>query len=164
MPIYWIKALTRDPKSGQVLNVPAGSRDSIVVNFPGSLDQFRAWAKQNSLGSQYVRYAIVQLQNNMPETMVLSVQLAMGATGNPSASAPSLSGEHVNGGQPTGMPTGNPNQGRGAGTRDNSSGFQTLGDADLGGAGEAMFGSPDDGTVSDLIAGGFGSQEIPRQI
>ena len=162
MPVYWIKALARDPQSGQPLKIPAGARDSIVVNYPGNLEQFKAWAKQNSLGSQYVRYAIVQLQNNMPETMVLCTQLALGAAGNVSASAPSLSGEHVNGGQPTGTPYGNPNQGRAAGNRDNSSGFQTLGDADLGGAGDAMFGSPDDGTVSDLIGGG--SQEIPRQI
>jgi hypothetical protein len=72
---------------------------------------------------------------------------------------PVLSREHVQGGMPTGVPTGQ-NQDRPGGPRDGQSGFEQLGDDALSMAGDAMFGAADDGTVSDMVQG----QEVPRSI
>jgi len=163
MGVFWAKALTTNPQTGQPMNVPPGAVESFVVNFPGNLQQFLAHCRQQGLGTRHVRYVVVEVPPDAPEYMVMAVQPFMGHGYSPQAQAPQVSAQHVNGGQPTGSPMGQAGQSRPGMQRDPSSGFQVLGDADLGTSGDAMYGSPEDGTSSDLIQGGWGSQEIPRQ-
>ena len=157
MPVFLFKAVTRTP-AGQPIMLPVGARSGFVVNYPGTIDQCKQYLRANAFGSPGVRYWGIMLQPNLPDPEVLAVEINIGVP--VTAQQAQLSGAHVNGGQPVGSPTGNAAQNRPTGQKD-SSGFQVLGDDVLSGAGDALFGDVNDGTVSDLYGGGH--FEAPRQ-
>lgn len=158
MPAFLFKAVQRNPQTGQAIPVPVGARTGFVINFPGNMEQAKQYARANAMGSPGVRYLGVELTPNLPEPMVLCVEINMGVS--TPVQGPQISAAHVNGGQPVGAPMGNVNQNRSTQQAD-SSGFQTLGDDVLSGAGDNLFGDAEHGTVSDLYGGGH--FEAPRQ-
>jgi hypothetical protein len=150
-----------DPQTGQPAPLPGGVITQFVLCLPGgpgSLNgtQVGGYARQYGLGTQGVNYKIKEIgPQHSPLYFPVMPQ-----------GAPNLSGAHVQGGQPSGAPRGQPRAGRPQGPRDPRSKFQTLGDADLDGAGDSLYGgpSPDEATWSDIyVGGGFGGQEVPRQ-
>ena len=129
-----------------------------MVTFPGNLEQCKYWLRANHVGSPGVKYWAVLVPHNLAEPEVLSVEINLGVP--ITAQQAQVSAQHVNGGQPVGAPVGNGMQNRPTGRQD-SSGFQVLGDEVLSGAGDVLFGAQEDGTVSDLYGGGH--FEAPRQ-
>lgn len=174
MACWLFKAITVNPQTKQPLQLPPGVVDSFVLNVPGDLSYASAAAKQQAmqyaiqlakhynLGTpQKVRYAVALIEATTDSVEVLCVQPYYGPGAQVQAAQPVLSPQHVQGGLP-GAPVGQPNQNRPDGVRD-SSGFQDIGDAGLGAGGDNVYGSPDDGTFTDLLQGGFGSVEVQRQ-
>lgn len=166
MIVYQFTALTKHPQTGQPLTPAPGACLAFAVAFPGDVSKMsQAQLLQHS--QQAAAYVRAQKWGT-PDKAIYSIGVAMpnqvthlcAFYGYPN-SGPQLSGAHVQGGQPAGAPRGQPNQNRQQGPVD-SSGFQILGDADLGGASDTMFGAGDDGTVTDLYQGGHGSMEVPR--
>lgn len=167
MIVYQLTALDKHPQTGAPLPPQPGACLSFCVAFPGDVSQMsQAQLLQHSQqAAQYIRAQ----KWGTPDKCIYSIGVAppnkvtflCAFFGYP-GTGPQLSGAHVQGGQAAGAPIGQPNQNRPAGAIDKS-GFQILGDADLGGASDTMFGPGDDGTVTDLFQGGHGSIEIPRQ-
>lgn len=175
MSCWLFKAMTRNPQTGQQFALPAGCIDSFVLNVPGNMTYANAQqkqmamnfaiaeAKRMNLGTpQKCRYAIILIEPDTDQTEVLCIQPYYGPGAAVQAGQPVTSAAHVNGGQPTGVPVGS-GQNRQEGPRDVSSGFQDLPDAALAGVGDNMYGAMDDGTQTDILAGGFGSVEVQRQ-
>lgn len=177
MACWLFKAVTVHPQTKQPIMLPPGVIESFVLNVPGNLtnaslaqkQQAMQYAiqiaKQNNLGSvdRKVGYSITLIEPNTNVIELLCVQPYYGPGAQVQGGQPALSQAHINGGQPVGAPIGQPNQNRPDGLRD-SSGFQDISDAGLGAGGDNMYGSPDDGTFTDLLQGGFGSVEVQRQI
>ena len=161
MAVFLFKAVTRNPQTGALLQLPQGAIDSFVINGPrgASAQDVFAFARSQGFGQRGVKYAVATVEPG--EWEVLCVQPYVGPQGI-SAQQPQMSAQHVNGGQPTGLPAGQPGQNR-AESEPDSAGFQNLGDDALSVGPEASMFSDDAlaGTVSDLIGGG--SQEIQRQ-
>jgi hypothetical protein len=167
MPVYLFKAIApRHPQTNQPMNIAVGARSGFVLNHPGDLNQAKQYARANAMGSPGVKYVGVELAPNTQQAAsllsmfppVMLVEINMGVQ--MPVQAPQLSGSHVNGGQPVGAPVGMQGQNRSSQLPD-SSGFQTLGDDVLSGAGDTLMGSQEDGTASDLYGGGH--FEVPRQ-
>ena len=163
MPIFLFKAITKNSQTGQPLPIPAGTRSGLMLIFPGNLEQCKQYLRSQHFGPPTVKYFGVELPYSSrvgfkEEIEVLLVEVYLGVP--MPMQQPQMSAAHVNGGQPIGAPLGNMAQNRPSGQKD-SSGFQTLGDDVLSGAGEAFFGDANDGTSTDLYGGGH--VEVPRQ-
>lgn len=156
--VYLFVAPDRNPQNGQPINYPPGIVERFVLNFPGARDEAIQAAKAQKLGTQGVRYLVLEVPPNAEEVMVLAFQIR-GASG---PAQPVFSSQHIQGGQPVGMPHGQPNQVQPEGPRDQS-GFQSLGGDALDASNENMYGTAEDGTWSDLVSHGGGFREQPRQ-
>ena len=161
MAVFWFRAVTINPQTGHPIQLPVGVIESIVVNYPGNMNQMKAAAAQASLGTRGVRYKVIEVPSNAEETMVLATQISLGAAGQVNPSQPQVTAQHVQGGQPWGNPAGQQGQNRPTGMPD-SSGFQTLGDMDLDSSGDGYMGGIHDGTFTDLVRDGAQVREIPR--
>jgi hypothetical protein len=125
------------------------------LHLPGNPGQYTreqivGYASSYHLGTDGVRYSIREISPNDPPVVVSEIHV------------PVLSVQNVQGGMPTGSPKPQPGKNRQDGPVDPQSHFQTLGDAALDNGAEAVYGSGDDGTWSDIVMGPFGGQEIPR--
>jgi hypothetical protein len=161
--VYLFCAEPRFNAQQQLVPLPAGAIQSFVLNVPRtwSTQDVIRYAIQNNLGTpKQVKYKVVPVEYNDDALLLLCTQISLGGQGVNAAPAV-LSPAHVNGGQPTGAPIGQPMQNRPEGMIDKS-GFQELGDAALAASQDNVFGGADDGTVTDLIMGGFGSVEVQR--
>jgi hypothetical protein len=166
MLVFVFTAITQHPQTGAALPVLPGAMLSFAISVPGpDVSQLNPQQVQ-----QYATYAIQLCRQNKYGTPdKCNYTLAVAAADKPTLlcayygpPGAALSQAHVQGGQMSGVPTGQPSQNRQAGPIDKS-GFQELGDADLGGGHDNMFGPADDGTSTDLYQGGFGAQEVPRR-
>ena len=161
--VYFFCAEPRFNQQQQPVPYPPGSIQGFVINVPRTwtTQDVINYARQNNLGTpRQVKYKVIPVDPNDDALLVLCTQISLGGQG-VNAAPPVLSQAHVQGGQPTGAPIGQPMQNRPEGTIDKS-GFQELGDAALAASQDNMFGGADDGTVTDLIMGGFGSVEVQR--
>jgi hypothetical protein len=160
MATFLFKAITKNPQTGEVLALPPGAVDSFVINGPNGagMAEVYAFARASGFGNRGVKYVVATVVPG--EWEVLCVQPYIGM----SAQQPVMSAQHVNGGQPSGNPYGQPGQNRATMPPD-SSGFQNIGDDALSAAPDGgMMGGDDalQGTVSDLYGGGH--QEVQRQM
>ncbi len=162
MPVYSLEAYTHNPKTGQPY--PALQPQAIrrlVLYFPGSPKQLGPFLNQHRIGTPGVHYKFfVWSEESKPlgGPTILAVEPAYLSQGAP----PVTTNQHVQGGQPTGVPTAQPNQQRLDSPIDDRSGFQRVGDGALGSAQDNIFGSFEDGTITDLVHGQNGLQEVPR--
>jgi hypothetical protein len=166
MLVFVFTAMDKHPQTGQALPVAPGAMLSFAVSVPGpdagqlsaaQLQQYANYAmqlcRQNKWGTpDKCNYTLAVAPPNQP-TLLCAYYGPPGAA---------LSQANVQGGMSGGAPRGQVNQNRQAGPVDKS-GFQELGDADLGGGHDNMFGPADDGTVSDIYQGGMGGVEVPRR-
>lgn len=166
MTVLVFTAITKHPQTGQALPILPGAMLTFVVSFPGPDFQQMPPAQQQHFIAQATNY-VRQQRWGTPDKCQYALSVA--PPDKPAmlcaymGSPPVLSAANVGGGQMTGAPVGQHGQDRAEGPVD-SSGFQQLGDAALGGAQDNMFGSNDDGTVTDLYQGGMGSVEMPRRM
>lgn len=162
--LYWFCAAPRkNSQTGQLIPYPAGVVSKFVVNFPGPREGVMAWAKSLNLGTRGMQYMVIAIPPNDPTPMVLAYEINGAAQG---AAQPNLSAQHVQGGQPMGAPVVQPGnaQQHASGFVDAQSGFQTLGSDALDAGGDALYGSADEGTWSDLYNQGGRVIEQPRQV
>ncbi|NDQ58585.1 MAG: hypothetical protein GZ088_16075 [Acidipila sp.] len=166
MIVYVLTAITKHPQTGQALPILPGAVLTFVVSFPGpDFQQLNSQQQQHHVQQalQYIRqqkwgtpdkcnYSLAVAPSDRPQMLCAYLGVP-----------PVLSAAAVSAGQMSGAPVGQYAQNRPAGPVD-SSGWQQLGDADLGSGHDNMFGNSDDGTVTDLYQGGMGSVEIPRRV
>jgi hypothetical protein len=126
------------------------------LHFPGTREQAFAFAKQNNIGDNWADrdYDIWDLGREYGKPVILGIQRVP---------PPVLSPQHVQGGQPTGVPVGQPNRNAPAGERD-PLGFEPIADANLSGSAGGMFQERSDfeGTVTDMIDGGRIEVQRPK--
>jgi len=160
MPVFWFYAPQVHPQTQQPQPFQVGDIESFVLNLPpGSRKEDAiSYARSKNMGAAgRLKYLIIEVPPDDPTVMLLAVQ----RYGLSSPQQMQLSGEHVNGGMPTGAPRGQ-NQGRPAGPVDPQSGFQPLGDADLDGGDSDPYSGGEDGTYADIVRDGGGIRDIPR--
>ena len=160
--IFWFQAKSTDDH-GQPRQLMAGQIERMVIYHPGNPHDAQNYFQQQNFGSPGVRYTITpfSVKLSYSEPVVLAVQISLGPGRQVSPYDVTLSRQHVQGGQPTGLPYGQ-RQERGDGPVDPRGHFQELGDAALPLEGDPMFGSINDGTYADTIQTAYGFQEIPR--
>lgn len=132
--------------------VPIGGRQIVLLNHPGDKAQVVQFCREQGLPTKGVKYQIVgPLPANDPAPMVMLTQLMMPPQISPEAVAAAMSDPHGQQGQ--NRPSGIPDQ----------MGFAQMGDEALPVAGDGnMFDEQNDGTVSDIMQGGGGFQEVRR--
>lgn len=141
--------------------VPAGGIERFSLNHPGDVNAAIQYAKARGLGGprqKFIVYAAQQFEHVGPKVLCVQISTGQGQNGQ----VPQTSAQHVNGGQPIGIPQGQPNHDRADAPVD-PAGFQELGDGSLPVSGDSMYGDLSDGTITDLVQSPAGSLEVPRQ-
>jgi len=162
--VYWFFAPRAHPQTKAPLRYPPGIIISFVIAHPGNALDAVAWVQQSRLGSPGVRYHVedIPTPRQIPQPCVLCWQTEMGVA-QVGPAQPVLSGQHVQGGAPVGVPHSRGNEPGGA--PDPVSGFETLAGSHLDSSAEGYY-VPDDGggTVSDLINEGGAVREVQRNV
>jgi len=168
MPTYIFEAKLVQDQTGHVIPLPPGIVARFVLLMPGpngsfSKDQLVSYARQFRLGSQGINYTIREINHEQLQQPVVVTEISLGGGMTPQANPAQLSGQNIQGGQPTGGPKPQGGVPRTDGPRDWKSGFQPLGDQALDGGVDEVYGETGDYTVSDLYVDGSGTaQEVKR--